>query len=317
MVFSTEVNLAILTMLLSAMCCHAAPKSGEDFPPRDDGVAPLNEPCYVHDGACDGYPVCCVTKGTCVSKHSGTISSTLAYYEGGCQDKESRKKEWSEEHKNADCKQQGECMIQHLEVCKGGTTKEGQMTELPKEVMNRFMEGSCDVDCPKGRRHGSYSRGAGPSNVSTTTTTTTTVITRVTDTMYFAVSDVSAVKDVEKMQKMVGMSLAKMAGFGTDTSVLTAEMPTVAATMAVTYHFDVSNLHKVKPDMVKTNMASHSDAKINAMLAMHIGTCGYTVTKISEEQHAAGDTTSAATAYSANGMLMAYGIWIFVTLLKH
>jgi len=312
MALSTGTSLAILAMLLSATCCQAAPKSGEDFPPKTDGVAPLNEPCYVHDGACDGYPVCCVTAGTCISKHSGTISSTLSYYEGGCQSLESRKKEWSDKHKNADCKQQGECMIQHLEVCKGGFTKPGFMTEIPKALMDSFMEGSCEADCPKGRHGGgSYSRG-GSSNVSTTTTTTTTVITRVTDTMYLAVSNPSAVKDSEIMGKMVGMSLAKMAGFGTDTSVLTADMPTVAENMAVTYHFDVSNLHKVKPDEVKTNMAAHTDAQINAMLAMHIGTCGYTVTKT--EAPASNDSTSAATTYGTNKILMSFFATVLVML---
>merc|ERR1711904_390701 len=139
------------------------------------------------------------------------------------------------------------------------------------------------------------------SNVSTTTTTTTTVITRVTDTMYLAVSNPSAVKDSEIMGKMVGMSLAKMAGFGTDTSVLTADMPTVAESMAVTYHFDVSNLHKVKPDEVKTNMAAHTDAQINAMLAMHIGTCGYTVTKARAPSGAGGDGATSS-AHSVRNM---------------
>jgi hypothetical protein len=214
---------------------------------------------------------------------------------------ESRKKEWSDKHKNADCKQQGECMIQHIEVCKGGFTKPGYMTEIDKSLMDSFMEGSCEADCPEGRRGGgSYSRGE-PSNVSTTTTTTTTVMTRVTDTMYLAVSDVSAVKDPEIMGKMVGMSLAKMAGFGTDTSVLTADMPAVAESMAVTYHFDVSNLHKVKPDEVNTNMAAHTDAQINAMLAMHIGTCGYTVTKTEAPSP---DATSFA--HSVGNMLIAF-----------
>lgn len=301
MAASTGTNLTFLAMLLCAVCCQGAPKSGEDFPPKTDGVAPVNEPCYVHDGACDGYPVCCVTAGTCISKHSGTISSTLAYYEGGCQSLESRKKEWSDKHKNADCKQQGECMIQHIEVCKGGFTKPGYMTEIDKSLMDSFMEGSCEADCPEGRHGGgSYSRGE-PSNVSTTTTTTTTVMTRVTDTMYLAVSDVSAVKDPEIMGKMVGMSLAKMAGFGTDTSVLTADMPAVAESMAVTYHFDVSNLHKVKPDEVNTNMAAHTDAQINAMLAMHIGTCGYTVTKTEAPSP---DATSFA--HSVGNMLIAF-----------
>jgi len=216
---------------------------------------------------------------------------------------ESRKKEWSDKYDNADCKQQGECMIQHLAVCKGGFTKPGFMTEIPKDLMDSFMAGSCEADCPKGRRGGGhYSRGT-PSNVSTTTTTTTTVITRVTDTMYLAVSDVSAVKNKTIMGKMVGMSLAKMAGFGTDTSVLTAEMPDVAATMAVTYHFDVSNLHSVKHDEVKTNMAAHTDAQINDMLAMHIGTCGYTVTKTVAPTEAPSSTSS---AHSVRNMVIAF-----------
>ena len=43
-----------------------------------------------------------------------------AYYEGGCQSLQSRKKDWSE---NPSCKQQGECLVQHLEICMGATTK--------------------------------------------------------------------------------------------------------------------------------------------------------------------------------------------------
>merc|ERR1719333_1772911 len=175
------------------------------------------------------------------------------------------------------------------------------MTELPKAVMDRFMEGSCEAECPAGRRGGGhYSRAE--TNGTTTTTTTTTVITRVTDTMYLAVSDVSAVGDSEKMGKMVGMSLTMMAGFGTDTSVLSAEMPAVAETMAVNYHFDVSNLHSVKHDEVKTNMAAHTDAQINDMLAMHIGTCGYTVTKADPP---AGESATSS-AHSVRNMLIAF-----------
>jgi len=102
----------------------------------------------------------------------------------------------------------------------------------------------------------------------------------------------------------VGMSLAKMAGFGTDTSVLTAEMPDVAESMAVTYHFDVSNLHKVKHDEVKTNMAAHTDAQINDMLAMHIGTCGYTVTKA--EAPAEGGEGATSSAHSVRNMVIAF-----------
>jgi len=102
--------------------------------------------------------------------------------------------------------------------------------------------------------------------------------------------------------------MGMMAGFGTNTNVLTAEMPAVAETMAVTYHFDVSNLHSVKPDEVKTNMAAHDDAQINAMLAMRIGTCGYTVTKTS----APSDATSAATTYGTNKILMPFFATVLV-----
>ena len=72
----------VVTLLTALGLCRAVPLSGPMLTPREDGVAALNEPCYVHDAACEGYPVCCVTAGTCITQHSGTISSnTAAWHE--------------------------------------------------------------------------------------------------------------------------------------------------------------------------------------------------------------------------------------------
>jgi len=301
------MNSAIVGLLISAICCEAAPHPGDSLAHRDDGVAVLNEPCYVHDGACNGYPVCCVTVGTCISKHSGTVSSNLKYYEGGCQSFDSSKKEYKNDgrQKNAHCKQQGECTIQFLETCMGGTTKPGLMTEVPKETMDRFMEGSCETACPAGRRGGGhYSRGA-KTNGTTTTTTTTTVITRVTESIYLAISDPSAV-NATAMGPLVIRTIAAMAGFGRDHSMLDVEMPSsMSATNKLTAHFDVTNLHKVKPEEVKTNIAAHSVSAVNAMLAGAIGTCPYTVTMIDEAAHNAATPEDATSdAHSANSIMM-------------
>merc|ERR1740138_817840 len=83
------------------------------------------------------------------------------------------------------CVQQGECLIQHLEVCKGGTTRAGYMTEVPAATLARFMEGSCGVSCPSGPTYG-HSGGSGGGNpdpnVTVTTTTDTTTSTTITTT---------------------------------------------------------------------------------------------------------------------------------------
>merc|ERR1719321_502856 len=77
--------------------------------------------------------VCCVTLNTCISRHGGMVSSNLDYYEGGCQSFQSSKKTYNETlYGNGACVQQGECMVQYTQVCKGGTTKSGQKEELPK-----------------------------------------------------------------------------------------------------------------------------------------------------------------------------------------
>merc|ERR1719188_878302 len=85
----------------AATHCDAAPLKGSLLTAQSDGKPVLNEPCFVFDSACEGYPVCCVSVGTCVAILSGTISSNTAYYEGGCQSLNSTKKTWS----NPNCTQ--------------------------------------------------------------------------------------------------------------------------------------------------------------------------------------------------------------------
>jgi len=298
-----SINFAIQG-LLSAACCSAAPLKGSELTPRTDGVKPLNEPCYVHDGACDGYAVCCVTIDTCISKHSGTVSSNTAYYEGGCQSFSSSKKDYS---KSPGCTQQGECLVQHLEVCKGGIAKPGFMTDVPADVLNRLMMGSCETDCPKAN-YGHRSYGSDSKlTVITTTTTTTTVITRVTKTMNLAISDVTKVKSdkVDEMTLMVKKTIAAMAGFATDHSMVTLEMGTPAAKMAVTYHLDVSSSHKLTAEKVQSNIAAATNARINAMLAMRIGSCSYTVTVHESSGSSAASTTARPSTSSAQSVPVA------------
>jgi len=296
-----SASSSILVLLLSAVCCKAGPLAGNELSKRDDGVAVLNEPCYgTHhhgDGACDGYMVCCVAAGTCISKHQGQPSSNKIYYEGGCVSTaatmRSGNTNWTQ---TPGCKQQGECTPQFIQVCKGGTTKPGLMTALPQATADRLMTGSCEASCPKSSSRGYHSsRGGSKSNETTTTTTTTTVITRVTGTMKLAISDATAV-NATKMGPLVTSTIAAMAGFGTDHSMLTVEMPgSVSETMALTYHFDVSNLHSVKHDDVASNIAAHSASQMNAMFATWVGTCSYTVTVKEDAKAATATGTAKAT----------------------
>ncbi|KAL9139609.1 putative tandem protein 6, partial [Amphidinium carterae] len=113
------------------------PVAGNNITLHNDGWAPLNEPCYVHDSACQGYPVCCVTYGTCASQHGGTLSSNRKYYEGGCQSLQSSKTEWTEDA--AGCSEQGECHWVYLQEWKNATTKAGMMADVPSSVTARFM----------------------------------------------------------------------------------------------------------------------------------------------------------------------------------
>lgn len=96
---------------------------------------PVNEPCYAHDGAhCDGYVVCCVKKGTCVSDHGGMVSSTAKYYEGQCWSDESSKKA----HAPGCGSNVGECDAPHIEAAKGGTSKAGNFNTIPSATLARL-----------------------------------------------------------------------------------------------------------------------------------------------------------------------------------
>ena len=96
----------------------------------------------MHDAACDGYPVCCVRKDTCVSTHGGMISSNSKYYEGGCVSPNSRAKALPE-----GCAKQGECHAMYLEHMKAGTAKAGVADAVSPYVVQRLMVGAdgCDA----------------------------------------------------------------------------------------------------------------------------------------------------------------------------
>jgi hypothetical protein len=69
---------------------------GSELALHQDGLDPLNEPCYTMGGTiplCVGWVVCCVSYGTCTA-HGGIISSNPEYYEGGCQSLSSSHTTW-------------------------------------------------------------------------------------------------------------------------------------------------------------------------------------------------------------------------------
>ena len=104
---------------------------GPDLPAVNDGNPPINEPCYTHGGQCEGYLVCCLTRGTCLD-FGGIISSNDNYYEGGCSDLEGSSDDAWE---NPECTEQGECHIPYLEQVKGGVAADGLMTDVPSECV--------------------------------------------------------------------------------------------------------------------------------------------------------------------------------------
>jgi len=116
---------------------------GELLKAVNNGQDPINEPCY--DGqvftasakVCQGYIVCCVTKGTCPVSEGGIISSALKYYVGGCGKSADK---WS----NPDCQEQGECHIKYLEEEKGGFVKDPNLAtdfaDLPKNVRKELKK---------------------------------------------------------------------------------------------------------------------------------------------------------------------------------
>jgi len=252
------------------MVAIAAPLKGDELPAQTDGKEPLNEPCYVHDAACEGYPVCCVTKGTCISQHSGTISSNVAYYEGGCQDLTSRTKEW----KNPDCKQQGECVVQHLHVCKGGMAKEGEMTKVPEATLERLMGKSCGKSCPAAR----YGHSRAPDG---TTTTTTTVLTQVKAHLMLTVD---GKHDDMKAAMEIGLPTVTAAAVGMPSvgengpaKISITDMPAKAeGDITVEVTVDVSSSDKWTAEDVKkaiTGLKSSKMSELNDVLAMAVGTC--------------------------------------------
>jgi hypothetical protein len=151
------------------------------------------------------------------------------------------------------------------------------MTDVPAATLARLMEGSCDIDCPNAYYgHGSGGGGGSQSNDTTTETTTTTMITDVTKTITLMVSDVAAAQSSSNMELLVTRTFADMCGLSQ--SMVTVNMPTVAASMAVTYHCHVSNMNSMTASEVTAQIDAMSNTQIDEMLAMRIGACAYTVT---------------------------------------
>jgi len=121
-------------------------KAGTLLAKFDDSKPPINEPCYNHAGLCGGgYPVCCVKYGTCMAIGGVTLSSNLAYYEGGCQSLNSSKTAW-DTAENQDCKEQGECLAAYIQSNTGGFTNmrngTALMADIPADHLTRIMVGS-------------------------------------------------------------------------------------------------------------------------------------------------------------------------------
>jgi hypothetical protein len=100
----------------------------------------------------------------------------------------------------------------------------------------------------------------------------------VSKTVNLAVSDAST-PTASALELNIKMTIAAMAGFGTDHSMVTVEMPTVSASFALPYHVDVSSAHSVTATDVETSLDAMTDTAFNAALAMRLGTCSYTVTE--------------------------------------
>ena len=137
-------SLLIVAFLVGA---HAAEKACNglevDKPTGTDN--PVNEPCYVHDGMCEGYAVCCVKYGTCTA----TVSSNELYYEGGCWSAQSSKGSLRE-----GCSRQGECMQPFLEEVMGGAASPGQANALSADKLASMKDVSCAGTDPSAGRLG-------------------------------------------------------------------------------------------------------------------------------------------------------------------
>ena len=137
-------SLLIIAFLVGA---HAAEKACNglevDKPTGTDN--PVNEPCYVHDGMCEGYAVCCVKYGTCTA----TISSNELYYEGGCWSAQSSKGSLRE-----GCTRQGECMAPFLEEVMGGAAAPGKANTLSADKLASMKDVSCAGTDPSAGRLG-------------------------------------------------------------------------------------------------------------------------------------------------------------------
>eukprot|EP01046_Picozoa_sp_COSAG06_P028165 COSAG06_NODE_2523_length_6725_cov_6.997736_3_plen_288_part_00 len=132
---------------------------GSELALHQDGLDPLNEPCYTMGGTvplCVGWVVCCVSYGTCTS-HGGIISSNPDYYEGGCQSLSSSDTTWDAPGQE-NCQEQGECNHAYLSTVKNSATCSQEDEPSPVERTQREVpcycsgqeleDGDCDP-CPE------------------------------------------------------------------------------------------------------------------------------------------------------------------------
>merc|ERR1719428_1967448 len=102
---------------------------------------------------------------------------------------------------------------------------------------------------------------------------------------------------MNKMMTAFKMTVAAMAGFATDHSMVTInDLPlneiVEVPQFTVTYHLDISSSHKLTADKVQSNIAAVTNSRIDTMLAMRMGSCAYSVTTHVPTTKAPGATTT-------------------------
>jgi hypothetical protein len=160
------------------------------------------------------------------------------------------------------------------------------MSTVPEATMTRLMTGSCGIDCPNAH----YGHGSRPATG--TTTTTTTVLTRVTQKMKLKVANVAALTNHANFKMMLSRTIASLAGFGSDHSMVSLGSHTPSASFEVEATLTVSSVHKLKPSQVEAALKSVTASQFNEALAMRIGTCSYTATMDTSSQNKANKAVS-------------------------
>jgi hypothetical protein len=130
-------------------------------------------------------------------------------------------------------------------------------------------------------------------------------MTRVTREFTIKVTDSAPLTGAKltNFKTMLSRTVAAMAGFGSDHSMVTIPGFTISTSMSVTAHLDVSSSHQLKAAQVEANMKAMTASQINEALAMRVGTCSFTTT-FGGYLASGGDSTSATVAAGVRGALL-------------